>query len=136
MLSWPSGVRGLGIPSLELHCGVAMTIGAPLSGRFHLTGCPVQSLYILPQGIGSLICCLMHLPSFSEGTVMWVFAPYPGPVRGFGPAAGPQNACSVPLQILFWPGNTPPLPHPFFQGSTYFLIKGLHLLWPIWWETW
>ena len=34
---------------------------------------------------------------------MWVFAPYPGPVRGFGPAAWPQNACSAPSNpLLAW----------------------------------
>ena len=124
---------GLQMPSLRLPSGIAMTVGVLVPGGFCPSGCPAQSVYVLFQEIDGLQCSLMCLPSLGEGLVVWVFAPYPSPPRGFGLAAGPHNASSTPLCFLFRPGRTPPLPHPFFKGSTDFLIKGPHSLWSKWW---
>ena len=124
---------GLEMPSLGQPSGMTTTIGVQASGRFCPSGCLAQPLYVLFQEMGGLQCSPMCLPSFSQGMVMWVLAPYLGPLSGFTPAAGPKNACSAPLWFLFWPGRTLPLPHLFFQGSADFSIKGLHLLWPIRW---
>ena len=136
MFSWPGWAGGLEISSLGLPSGMTLTIGVSASSGIHPSGCPAQPLYVLLLEMGGFQSSPMCLPSFNEGMFMWVFTPYPGPPREFGLAAGPQNAGSTPLWFLFWPGGTLPLPHPFFQGSADFLIKGLHLLWPIQWRVW
>ena len=132
MFPWPGWVGGPEMPSLGPPSGMTTTTRVPTSSRFHPSGCLAQPLNVLLQEMGNFQSSPMHLSSFSKGTFMWVFTPYPGPQRGFSLAAGLQNASSTPLWFPFWPGRTLPSLHPSFQGSADFLIKGLHLLWPIW----